>query len=109
MDERYIAKLASLPVNARFSPVIEQPVLIPGQGSVALYGINTIPLVGGEGQGAAFDPETLENSAVVSGDLAGRLHLEKGDKILDFKIQTIAPDQNNELGSASTLRRRNGS
>ena len=96
VDERYIEKLATLPVNARFSPVIEQPVLIPGQGSVTLYGIDTIPLAGGGGQAAAFDPEALENSAVVSGDLAARLHLKKGDKLLNFTIRSIAPDQNNE-------------
>src|SRR6266567_4623973 len=28
VDENYIGKLATLPVNARFSPVIEQPVVI---------------------------------------------------------------------------------
>ena len=96
VDERYIEKLAALPVNARFSPVIEQPVSIPGQGSVTLYGIDTIPLARDDSQGAAFDPEALENSAVVSGDLAGRLHLKKGDKLLNFTICSIAPDQNNE-------------
>lgn len=96
VDERSIAKLASLPVNARFSPVIEQPVLIPGQGSTTLYGIDTIPLMtGSEGEGT-FDPAALEDSAVVSGDLAARLHLKKGDKILGFTIRSIAPDQNNE-------------
>ena len=96
VDERYIGKLASLPLNARFSPVIEQPVLIPGQGAVTLYGIDTIPLARGDSEGAAFDPDSLENSAVVSADLAGRLHLKKGDRLLDFTIRGIAPDQNNE-------------
>src|SRR4029077_7335325 len=44
VDEQYVAKLAALPVNARFSPVIEQPIPIPGQGSTTLYGIDTIAL-----------------------------------------------------------------
>ncbi|MGA2715508.1 MAG: FtsX-like permease family protein [Bryobacteraceae bacterium] len=95
VDERYIAKLASLPVNARFSPVIEQPILISGQGSTTLYGIDTIPLARSGSEGA-FNPETLENSAVVASDLAARLHLKKGDQILSFTIRNIAPDQNNE-------------
>ena len=38
----------------------------------------------------------LENSAAISSDLANRLHLKKGDSIHNFKIQTVAPDQNNE-------------
>ena len=42
VDETYIAKLAALPVNARFSPVIEQPVVIAGHGSTTLYGIDMI-------------------------------------------------------------------
>ena len=40
--KRYIAKLAALPVNARFSPVIEEPVVIAGHGSTTLYGIDLI-------------------------------------------------------------------
>src|ERR1700735_4425869 len=32
VDERYFGKLAALPLNARFSPVIEQPIAIPGEG-----------------------------------------------------------------------------
>ncbi len=42
VDETYIAKLAALPVNARFSPVIEEPVVIVGHGSTTLYGIDLI-------------------------------------------------------------------
>ena len=34
VDERYIARLAALPLNARFSPVIEQPVVVAGSRSV---------------------------------------------------------------------------
>src|SRR5580658_204648 len=42
VDEAYIAKLAALPVNARFSPVIEESVVIVGHGSTTLYGIDLI-------------------------------------------------------------------
>src|ERR1700733_3017880 len=94
VDEQYIAKLAALPVNARFSPVIEKPEAIPGQGSTTLYGIDTIALA--TPGGSTFDPNQLETSAVISADLASRLHLKKGDRLLNFTIPTIAPDQNNE-------------
>ena len=32
VDEQFIGKLATLPINARFAPVIEQPVVIAGRG-----------------------------------------------------------------------------
>jgi putative ABC transport system permease protein len=93
VDEQYMGKLATLPVNARFSPVIEQPVVIEGRGSTTLYGIDFVA-VGNTGQ--------IETSAVVSSDLAARLHLKKGDPIelrggserQQFTVRTIAPDQN---------------
>src|SRR5579863_8290447 len=106
VDENALGKLAALPINARFSPVIEQPVVIAGQGSTTLYGID---LVAGANSGSAgeppnFDPQQFENSAIVSNDLAARLHLAKGDPIelkgrdqaLHFTIRTIAPNQNTE-------------
>src|ERR1700691_91811 len=81
VDETYIAKLAALPVNARFSPVIEEPVVIVGRGSTTLYGIDLIATtpspalpnrdregVAPQSPGAnqSFNPEDLENSAAVS-------------------------------------------
>jgi putative ABC transport system permease protein len=102
VDERYIAKLARLPVNARFSPVIEQPVVISGKGSTTLYGIDLI--AAGSGTSLSFDAGDFENTVVVSDDLAARLHLSKGqritlkgrDKTLDFTIRTLAEKQNTE-------------
>ena len=102
VDETYIAKLAGLPVNARFSPVIEQPVVISGKGSTTLYGIDLI--AAGSGTSLSFDAGDFENTAVVSDDLAARLHLSKGqhltlkgrDKTQDFTIRTIAEKQNTE-------------
>jgi putative ABC transport system permease protein len=101
-DETYIAKLAALSVNARFSPVIEEPVAIAGHGSTTLYGIDLIS--GAVAEPQIFDPEQFENTAVVSNDLAARLHLNKGDPIklkgrdqtLGFTIRTIAQNQNTE-------------
>ncbi len=101
VDERAIAKLAALPVNARFSPIIEQPVAIAGHGSVTLYGIDTISGAVGN-SGGTFNPADLESSVVVSSDLAEGLHLRQGDGIplrsrdrtRTFTIRSIAPGQN---------------
>src|SRR6202167_3323449 len=91
VDENYIGKLAALPVNARFSPVVEEPVVIVGQGSTTLYGIDLIAatqtaapsqprppalpgLTNRDRKGVAtqstspdqsFNPEQFESSAVV--------------------------------------------
>ena len=93
VDETSIARLTALPVNARFSPTIEQPIMIQSAGSTTLYGIDAI---------AVFGPAQLETSAVVSSDLAARFHWKVGDTITlrgphgtqDFRIHTVAQQQN---------------
>ena len=93
VDETSIARLAALPVNARYSPTIEQPIMIQGAGSTTLYGIDAI---------AVFGPAQIETSAVVSSDLAARFSWKVGDTITlrgphgtqDFRIHTIAQRQN---------------
>jgi putative ABC transport system permease protein len=106
VDETYIGKLAGLAVNARFSPVIEQPVVIAGRGATTLYGVDFIanaPAAAGA-EGPDFDPEQLERSVVVSDHLAARLHLAKGQAIMlkgrdqtqTFTIRSIAEKQNTE-------------
>jgi putative ABC transport system permease protein len=100
VDENYLAGLAALPIDARFSPVIEQPVVIEGAGSTTLYGIDLIAAAP-SGQ-ADTAPDALETSAAVSSDLANRFHWTKGQSISlkgpnfhkAFKIQSIAPEQN---------------
>jgi putative ABC transport system permease protein len=42
IDEQWMGKLAALPVNARFAPVMEAAVKIPPAGFVTLYGVDTI-------------------------------------------------------------------
>jgi putative ABC transport system permease protein len=105
VDERYIAKLAALPINARFAPVIEQPVVVAGRRSVTLYGIDLIEgatiATANESEGT-FEPAQLEMSVVVSSDLAESLRLQKGDSLelksrdrtQNFTIRTIAAGQN---------------
>jgi len=101
VDETVMAKLASLAVNARFAPVIEQPVVIAGDRSVTLYGVDSISAPGGDDAGT-FNASDLETSAVVSSDLAEDLHLRKGeaielrsrDRTQKFTIRNIVTGQN---------------
>ncbi len=59
IDEQYVGKLTALPLNARFSPMIEQPVVIPGHGSTILYGIDIIANApAGAAPAGDGDPET---------------------------------------------------
>jgi putative ABC transport system permease protein len=107
VDERYIAKLADLPLDSRFAPVIEQPVVVAGTGWTTLYGIDAV-LYGNDetatGAGRSFDLAEMESSAVVSSDLAGRFHWKKGDRVAlqgrgkshEFTIRNIAAGQNTE-------------
>ena len=67
---------AALPVNARFSPVIEQPLAIPGQGSTTLYGVDTIALATTDLPSRDREGADFETNAVISADLANRLHLD---------------------------------
>lgn len=118
IDEAYLAKLSALPVDARFSPVIEQPVVVAGHGSTTLYGIDIIATGAGPGSGSStlFNPEDLKTAAVVSNELAERFHWKPGDRIMlrgsgpaaEFRIQSIAPNQNTswigvDIGAAQSL------
>jgi putative ABC transport system permease protein len=102
VDEQYVGKLAALPVNARFSPIIEQPAMIDGRSSTTLYGVDLI--AGGSGDSTDFDVTQLESTAIVSDDLATRLQLKKGDAIqlkgrdrtAAFTIRAIASRQSAE-------------
>jgi putative ABC transport system permease protein len=42
IEERWLARLATLPINARFSPVVVAQVDIPGIGFVPLYGVDLL-------------------------------------------------------------------
>jgi len=80
IEESWIGRLASLPVDAHFAPVIETQVEIPGVGSVTLYGLD---LAGAP-----------EDSAVVSAALARRLgtglHARIGLPFGQFRVARLA-------------------
>ncbi len=102
VDEQYFARLAALPIDARFSPVIEEPIVVDGLGSTTLYGIELIAAASAGSRSDGFAPDKFESSAIVSSDLADRFHWKPGDsvalrgrdKVSRFTIQSVAPKQN---------------
>ena len=103
VDERVLGKLTGLPLNARFSPVIEQPMVIKGHGATTLYGIDTVAM------GSVDD---IDTTVVVSNELADRFYWQKGSVITlrgrEFKIRSIVGGQNTEwigmdIGAAQQL------
>jgi len=103
VDQDILARLDALPIDARFSPVIEQPAVIEGHGATILYGIYSLAAAqsaSGANTNGAFDPAQLETSAVVSKDLATRLGWTKGSSFdlrgkastQKFTVRDIAPD-----------------
>jgi putative ABC transport system permease protein len=96
IDETWIARLATLPVNARFEPAIETQAQIEGLGSVPLHGIDML-----HAEGAAARLEDIQDpdrAIVVSAPLARRLRLHTGDGLQllvnderrDFRVRAIA-------------------
>ncbi|MFN7997799.1 MAG: FtsX-like permease family protein [Bryobacteraceae bacterium] len=81
ISEAYIGRLAGLPVNARFSPLIEDLAAVQGIGNVALYGVDLV----GSGTGPAPARGTEDSKdggfrVLISPALAGRLRLGTGQQ-----------------------------
>jgi len=89
IDESWMAKLTALPINARFSPVIETQVELAKGVSATLYGVDLIGNPAGE------------RAVEVSKDLANRLHLSKGSTLTirgqSFQIAAIVPGEQSEF------------
>jgi len=77
IDEQWIGRLAALPIDARFAPVIEAQAGIPSIGSVPFYGVDFVAAAvqGGESSKGAAD------GIAVSKPLAARLNLKLGDSL----------------------------
>jgi putative ABC transport system permease protein len=98
VDETRLAALTALAIDARFAPMIEQPVRIAGH-SATMYGLDSLQQNGtGAGDG---NISQLATAAVVSSDLAQRfglsigsaLHLEGNSAAGDFKVVAITAQQ----------------
>ena len=79
VEERWIAKLAALPVNARFAPVIETQGVIEGVGPVTVYGVDLIGQAANQRGSQA--PQDLDSAAIVSSALAKRAGIHEGSGI----------------------------
>jgi putative ABC transport system permease protein len=104
VDENVLAGLSALPVDAKFQPVIEEPIVIRGAGSVTMYGVDEIGagLDDDNAYARDFSSADLETSVIVSNELASRLRWRVGDS-LDlrgpaaegrFRIRKVTADQN---------------
>src|SRR5713226_9686017 len=96
VDEQWMGVLASLPVNARFAPVIETQGVIDGVGAVTAYGVDFVAH-GREAQAGMPIPRG-DSAAVVSKALARRLGVREGgqmtlavnDTLATFRVAGIA-------------------
>ncbi len=71
IDEAWMGRLAGLPYDVRWAPVIEAQAAIPGIGSVPLYGVDLLAAAGASQGG---DPEGAGGGIVISSALAKRIH-----------------------------------
>ncbi len=79
VDEQWVGRLVSLPIDAKFAPVIEAQVLIPRAGSVPLYGLDFV--AGAQSQRANGDGQMAEGDAVASQPLAKRMGIRAGQSM----------------------------
>lgn len=106
VDEQYVGRLAGLPVRAKLSPVIEQPIRVvgAGRGAAMLFGVDMIGAAPEQGNGSgagAFTAADMEKSAVVSSDAAVKFGWKPGEKIrlrgrnrtTEFTVRSIVPGQ----------------
>ena len=94
VDEKWMAALAALPLNARFAPVMETQGVVERVGTVTVYGVDFV-----SGRAArAGTPIPQDAAAVVSGGLARRLGVKVGgsisltlnDQVRSFRVASIA-------------------
>jgi putative ABC transport system permease protein len=76
IDEQWIGRLAALPINAQFAPVLEAQASISGVGAVPFYGVD---FLAGHGDENKSRVRRDADGIVVAKPLAGRLKLKAGD------------------------------
>src|SRR5579859_2347343 len=80
MDERWMATLTGLPVNARFAPVIETQGVIDHVGAVTIYGVDFVAQARRDG-GRKPIPADLDSAVILSSGLAQRAGIQKSGRI----------------------------
>src|SRR5258705_9047269 len=85
VDERWMATLAALPVNAQFAPVIETQGILEHVGAITVYGVDFVAQARRERAGKAI-PTDLDSAVIISSGLAKRAGVKKGGQIT-FTLQ----------------------
>jgi len=74
IDEANFARLATLPIDAHFSPAIEAQAIIPDIGAVPLFGVDLVEYCGARTRACSVDTRAdVPDSALASPALARRL------------------------------------
>src|SRR5258708_5784494 len=80
VDERWMAALAALPVNARFAPVIETQGILEHVGAVTVYGVDFVAQAR-RGPAGKPVPTDLDSAVIISSGLAKRAGVKEGGQI----------------------------
>src|SRR5260370_30279483 len=80
VDERWMAALTALPVNARFAPVIETQGILEHVGAVTVYGVDFVAQARGERAGKPV-PTDLDSTVIISSGLAKRAGVKEGGQV----------------------------
>jgi putative ABC transport system permease protein len=76
VDEAWAGRLAGIPRNLSFFPVLERQVLVPGTGDVTLVGLDFVPRALEESAAADGESRTGDCELLPSSALARRLRLQ---------------------------------
>jgi putative ABC transport system permease protein len=79
IEEQWIGRLASLPIDARFSPLVEAQIVLPGVGSLPIYGLDFVAAA--RSNPAKDGAKMAVGDAVVSQPLAKRLGVYAGQSL----------------------------
>ncbi|HXI40488.1 MAG TPA: FtsX-like permease family protein [Bryobacteraceae bacterium] len=80
VDERWMATLATLSVNARFAPVIETQGVVEHVGAVTVYGVDFVGQARRERTGNPT-PNDLDSAVIISSGLAKSAGVKEGGQI----------------------------
>ena len=88
IDERWMGRLATLPVNARFSPVMETQAFLPGIGTVPVYGMD----LAGLPPDSAVISRSVEQGVGASVTIGGRALAVHVARVIDSPTPFLAVD-----------------
>src|SRR6476646_3462924 len=102
VNERWMAKLAALAVNARFAPVIETQGILEPVGAVTVYGVDLVAQARGQRAGKPV-PTDLDSTVIISRGLAKRAGVKEGGQVsftLPDAVETFRAAGSADAGDA---------